>query len=80
MSATERKREDNRKKESEGKKFSSIFSLIIHLQWEVQCYQFCNIKWNVNRDREFTFIHFRIQLLHTANGSISHADLITQKD
>lgn len=51
------------RKNQEERNVSSIFSLIIHLQGELRRYQFCNIKRNVNRDGEFTFIHFRIQPL-----------------
>lgn len=36
--------------------FFSIFSLIIQLQLGVCSYQFCNMKRNVNRHAEFTFI------------------------
>lgn len=35
----------------------SIFGFLLHLQLVVRSCQFCNVKRNVNRDIEFTFIH-----------------------
>lgn len=54
----ERRQKNEKKRTGRNEMFFCIFSLIIQLQLGVCSYQFCNIKQNVNRHAEFTFIRF----------------------